>query len=210
MDLLTYPLSPGNRWLSSDAKSLLDQELEARNEKGKTLLLKAMGGDDIKAFIAKRKDTIRKDLNEMYRQLGQSGAVPDDKLKTILDEVEKRLRQALDGRITPRAVYNRIQAPTLTAKAPPENWNQPLSLLVRSAESVREPPADSRFYDLSFSKADFQKACDVFGDVMVATQDAKRAKKELRKVGEINEADEKSAKEKCQEVWRIIKGRQAE
>jgi hypothetical protein len=146
----------------------------------------------------------------MSRHLGQGGAVPNDKLNTILDEVEKRVRQALDERITPRAVFNRIQAPNLTAKAAPENWNQPLSLLVRSAESFREPPADSRFYELSFSKAEFQKACDVFGDDMVASQDAKRAKKELRKIDEINNAVDKSSKEKCQEVWRIIKGGRAE
>ena len=210
MDMLTYPLSPGNRWLSNDAKGLLDQELEARNKKGKELLLKALGGSDIKEFIAKRKDSIREDLNNMSRHLGQGDAVPNDKLNTILDEVEKRVRQALDERVTPRAVYNRIQAPNLTAKAEPENWNQPLSLLVRSAKSVRQPPADSSFYDLSFSKADFQKASDVFGDVMVASQDSKRAKKEFRKIDEINDADENSAKEKCQEVWLIIKGGQAE
>jgi len=157
--------------------------------------------------------TTVEDLNEMYHQLGQGTAVPDDKLNTILDEVRQRLKQALDTRITPRAVYNRIGAPDLTAQAPDENWNQPLSLLVRSAHILRDSLIDPffprRFTGLSFSQEDFRKACDVFGDAIVAKPETNRATDEQRNIDEIVNA-EKPSKEKCQQVWRMIRGEQPE
>jgi hypothetical protein len=279
MELLTYPLSQGNRWLPDAAKELLEKELTSRNEQGQKALRNALGGNDvapetakvvieeqlkskseevqkalwhalgdqnitpdiakgilekqlksgnegvqkilrdalsaeyINQFIAKRTDSIRKDLNEMYRQLGQGSAVPDDKLSIILAEVNQRLKQALDTGVTPRAVYNRIGAPDLTAKAPDENWNQPFSLLMRYARILRESLTDSffprRFTGLSFSEDDFRKACDAFGDVIVAKQETNRAKDEQRKINELVDA-EKPSKEKCQELWRMIRGEQPE
>lgn len=211
MELLTYPLSQGNRWLPDAAKPLLEKELDSRNEHGEKALREALGGDDIAQFIRKRTGSIRKDLNDMYRQLGQGDAVPNDKLKTVLDEVEQRLKQALDTRITPRAVYNRIGTPDLTTTAPDENWNQPLSLLMRSARILRESLTDPffprRFAGLSLSEEEFRKGCDVFGDVIASQQDGNRARTELRNLEEIIESKE-PAKERCQKVWRVIKGGQ--
>ena len=207
MELLTYPLSQGNRWLPEEGKGLLEKELKSRNEYGQKALREALGGNNIKQFIATRAEKLRKDLNDEYRQLGQGDAVPDDKLKAVLDEVERRLTQALDSRITPRAIYNRIRAPDLTASAPDENWKQPLSLLTRSArilrESLTDPYFPRRFSGLSFSETDFRKACDVFGDVIVKKQEASRAKDELCKIDEIVKG-EKPSRDKCQEIWQLV------
>lgn len=209
MELLTYPLSQGNRWLPEAARGLLEKEIESRNEQGRKALREALGGLDIKTFVANRAERIRKNLNEMYRQLGQGDAVPDDKLKAVLDEVERRLTKALDARITPRAVYNRIGAPNLTATAPDENWNQPLSLLTRSARTLRESLADHyfprKFSGLAFSDADFRRACDVFGDVIVQNQESGRAKEELNLIEGILDG-ELPSKEKCRSIWQLITG----
>jgi hypothetical protein len=209
MELLTFPLSQGNRWLPDTAKGILEKELETRNEQGRKALRAALGGNDIKQFISNRAERIRKDLNEMYRQLGQGKAVPEDKLKAVLDEVERRLTQALDARITPRAVYNSIGAPDLTARAPDENWNQPLALLTRSARMLRESLTDHyfqrRFSGLSFSDADFRKACDVFDDVLAKQPDSGRAKAELDLMDDLLESGLPS-KGKCLGIWQIITG----
>lgn len=209
MELLTFPLSQGNRWLPETAKGILEKELETRNEQGRKALREALGGNDIKQFITSRAEKIRKDLNGMYRQLGQGDAVPDDKLKTVLDEVERRLTQALEARITPRAVYNRIGAPDLTAHAPDENWNQPLALLTRSARMLRESLTDyyfqRRFSGLSFSDAEFRKACDVFDDVIAKKPDNGQAKAELDQIDDFLES-ELPSKEKCRAIWQMITG----
>jgi hypothetical protein len=209
MELLTYPLSQGNRWLPDAAKCLLEKEIEARNQEGQKVLRAALGTGDVKQFIAARTEAIRKDLNDMYQQLGQGKAVPPDKLKSVLDEIELRLTKALGARITPRAVYNRIGAPDLTINAPDDNWNQPLSMLLRSARMLRESLTDSyfprRFSGLSFTEAEFRQACNVFGDQIVVRPDTSRAKDELRIIDEITAAD-KPAKTRCKEVWCVVTG----
>lgn len=211
MELLTYQLSQGNRWIPDAAKGLLDKELQARNEQGQKVLKQALGGD-VKSFIARRKEAIRKDLNEMYQQLGQGKAVPSDKLQAILDDIQQRLTTALDARVTPRAVYNRIGPPDLTSKAAPENWNQPLSLLVQAVKLFRESQTDAyfprRLSGLAFSKDDFEKACDIFGDSILVKPDSGRAKEELKTLQEIQDADE-APRSRCDRVWAIIKDQDA-
>jgi hypothetical protein len=81
----------------------------------------------------------------MYRQLGQGDTLPDELLNMVLTEVKTRLTAALDQRITPKAAYNRVGAPDLTVTAPDENWNQPLSLLERSARVLRKSLTDVYF-----------------------------------------------------------------
>jgi len=167
----------------------------------------ALGGDSVGQFVAKRRDAIRKDLNEMYRQLGQGDVVPDDKLGSVLRDIECRLTHALEARITPRAVYNRIAAPDLTATPPDENWNQPLSLLVHSSCTLRESLTDlyflRRFSGLSFSDSDFREVCNPFGDVIVRSPDSTRAKEELARI-EVISGGTGSAKERAREVWQSI------
>ena len=213
MELLTYPLSQGNRWLPNAAKALLTKELEARNKKGAKVLGDALGGKDaesIKSLIERKKESIRHDLNKMYRELGQGDTVPEDKLNEVLDDVKTRLAVALNHRITPRAVYNRIGTPDLTSIAPDENWIQPLSLLFRSARILREfhtdPYFPRRFVGLSFSQDEFQKALDVFGDVMVSKSQIDRAREELLKLDAVMEEDIPT-KQKCEKVWLLIHGK---
>jgi hypothetical protein len=72
-------------------------------------------------------------------------------------------------------------------------------------ESLTDAYFQRRLSGLSFSVDDFRKACDVFGDVIVAKPDTMRAEGELRKIDEIIDA-EKPAKEKCSQIWHLIRG----
>lgn len=275
MELLTYPLSQGNRWLPDAAKGLLEKELAARNVQGQKALWDALGANGVapeaakvvvdaalqsggesvkKAILAalgehsvtpeiaalavqkvldfasdevrtvlrlalstelvrqlieRRKQSIRNDLNQMYRELGQGDAVPPDKLQKVLDDVKDRLTAALNQRITPRAVYNRIGTPDLTACADDVNWGQPLSLLLRAGRVLREMLTDPyfprRFSGLTFSEEDFRTAMNVFGDSIATKPEEGRASDELQKLDEIQESAQPT-KQKCQEVWTIIRG----
>ena len=209
MDLLTYLLSMGSHWLPEGAKVLFEKELEARNAKGLADLKAALGGDDVPQFVHKRKKKIQKDLDAMYNQLGQGKAVPADKLAAVFAEVQARLTNALSARITPRAVYNKIAPPDLTAKAPDESWTQPLSLLLRSARLMRESLTDSyfprRLSGLSFKAPEFQAAMNIFGDAILKDPDPRRAKEELAALNKIEAGDQKP-KEKCVAVWNLIVG----
>jgi hypothetical protein len=211
MDLLTYLLSMGSHWLPEGAKVLFEKELEARNAKGLANLKAALGGDDVPQFVQKRKKKIQEDLDAMYNQLGQGKAVPADKLAAVFSEVQERLTNALSARITPRAVYNKIAPPDLTAKAPDESWTQPLSLLLRSARLMREALTDPyfprRLSGLSFKEPEFQAALNIFGDVILKDPDPRRAKAELDELDKI-ETGEGKPKEKCAAVWAIVNNRE--
>lgn len=212
LDLLAFPLSTGNRWLPEDAQLMIETEIEARNTAGIAALVKALGGKeakDIAGFIASKRDSIRKDLNEMYRLLGKGTEVPPDKVADVLKEVEDRLAQALNTRVTPRLVFNRIAAPDLTGIAPDTNWSQPLNLLLRVAIALRKSLVDPyfprSFSGLNFGEADFRKACDPFGDEIAASKDSARAREDLRVLAKISESSAPS-KSKCMMVWHVIQG----
>lgn len=210
VDLLSYLLSMGNRWIPEAAKDLFEKELSARNEKGLAILKAALDGNDISQFIKKRIDSIRKDLNAMYRQLGQGKSVPNDKVESVLDDIHVRLNGALNGRITPRAIYNRIAPPDLTTNASTESWGQPFSLLLRSARLMREALTDNffqrRFKGLSFTEEDFLSVMDIFNDVIIKTRDLQCARTELVELRKIGNGP-KDPKEKCVAVWHIITGK---
>jgi hypothetical protein len=210
VDLLSYPLSKGNRWLPEAAKALLDKELEARNNAGQRHLKYSLGGKCVEEFVQNREQEIKDNLNAMYRQLGQSGNVPDDRLTDVLNEVRDRLTTAIEGRIAPRAVYNKLAPPDLTTSAPDENWTQPLSLLLHAARLLRESLTDfyfpRRFTGLSFTEQEFQVAMNVFNDAILKDKDLRRAEHELAELEQIEDSDAKS-KEKCTAVWHILSGR---
>ena len=191
-----------------DAKRIVGELRTSGDDEIRRTFTEQLGATLVTALIHRRTDSIRNDLNKMYRELGQGDAVPADKRDRVLDDIRQRLTLALATRIAPRALYNRISAPDLTETAPAENWNQPLSLLARSARMLRESMTDPyflrRFSGVSFEHADFLNAFDVFGDAIVASKDMGRARRELEQIDDIIDAD-LSAKEKCRELWHLIK-----
>ena len=191
-----------------DAKRIVGELRTSGDDEIRRTFTERLGATLVTALIHRRTDSIRNDLNKMYRELGQGDAVPADKRDRVLDDIRQRLTQALATRIAPRALYNRISAPDLTETAPAENWNQPLSLLARSARMLRESMTDPyfirRFSGVSFEHADFLSAFDIFGDAIVASKDMGRARRELEQIDDIVDGD-LSAREKCRELWHLIK-----
>lgn len=212
VNLLTLPLSKGNRWLPNAGKYLIEKEIEARNKNGRQELIKALGGEkseDIAAFIAKKKESLRKSINEMYKELKQGDSVPEDRFETVLIEIEQRLKGALDARVTPRLVFNRIAPPPLTGECPDANWSQPLSLLAHAAETLRELVVDPyfvrQFSDLGFGEKEFREVFNPFNDQVVTTRDSERCRDELRVIETLLDS-ELSLKAKCQAIWQLTQG----
>jgi hypothetical protein len=161
----------------------------------------------VQDFVQNREQEIKNNLNAMYRQLGQGENVPADRLADVLNEVRDRLTTAIEGCITPRAVYNKISPPDLTASAPDESWTQPLSLLLRAARLLRESLTDRYFLlrltGLSFTEQEFRVAMNIFDDTILKDPNWHRTENELVELEQIQGSNAKS-KEKCADVWRII------
>lgn len=229
MELLSYPLSKGNRLIPDQAKALLEKELEKRNQNAEASLKKQLSGrnqqagilldntlenpmndrvdDRVKAFIESRKKEFRNNLDKKYQELGQGQCVPEDKLRTILGEVEDRITRALSSRITPKVNYNRLAPPDLTIKAPDDNWGQAFSLLLRAATQFRKSRTDPyfsrKFSSLSFDQKDYERAMDIFGDTILRSHDADAAKTELEELDKIKESNA-PLKEKCRQIYGLI------
>jgi hypothetical protein len=145
----------------------------------------------------------------MYRELGMGDTVPEDKLNTVLAEIEQRLRNALGTRVTPRATYNRIAAPDLTGNVPDENWSQPFSLMLRAARLMRNAITDY-YFPRSFTKAaftqdEFLKAMNILCDGIAESGDRDKASAQLKAIDEIEQSTS-SFKEKCQALWLLVSG----
>lgn len=204
--LLGFALSPGNRWVSAAAQGLLNSAVEARDRVGREALKAALGGT-VPEFIKKHTGRLRKDLDDMYKALGRGTVVPDRKAEEILGDVRSRLDAALAGRVTPRPLYNRIQAPSLSPGAPDENWNQPLSLLLQAArlprEAVSDPFFPRRLAGTGVDEEAALAACNVFDDQFRIASSRRRATEELAAVKAIETSD-LSARQKCHQVWGLM------
>jgi hypothetical protein len=204
--LLGLALSPGHRWVSDAAQGLLNSAVEERDRVGREALKTALGGT-VPEFIKKHAGRLRKDLDDMYKALGRGIAVPDRKADEILGVVRSRLEAALAGRVTPRPVYNRIQAPSLSPAAPDENWNQPLSLLLQAARLPRESEADPyfprRLAGTGIDEDALLAACNVFDDQFLDAASRRRATEDLAALKEI-ELSPLTAREKCHHVWDLM------
>ncbi len=209
IDLLSYSLSKGNRWLPLAAKPLLDREIDARNKRGLEELKNALGGQDPEQYVASKEESIRNDLNAMFKQLGQGSSVPDDRVRKVMDEVSTRLKVALDGRITPRTTLNEITPPKLSKSAPKENWNQPLGILLGSARLLRKSISDPYFFrkfsDLEIESSEMEMAMNIFEDYILKDRDMHQASRELELLNKID-ALNSDAESKCNRIMEIIHG----
>ena len=202
-------IRPENSSKQLDSENEIVQAIIDSDETEDSALKAALVQEHVRRIIGLKRTSMTKDLNQMYRELGQGDHVPADKLAAVLEDVRSRLTNALTQRITPRPVYNRIGAPDLTSKAPDENWNQPLCLLARSARVLRESVTDQyfqrNFKGLAFTAIEYAATMDVFGDVIVKKPTKRRAQNQLWDLEEILKT-QSSAKQKCQAVWNLIKG----
>ena len=210
IDLLTFPLSTGNRWLPASAKPLLQRELEARDQRGRSALREALGGKTPEQFVQSRQKSIRQDLNAMYRDLGKGNEVPEDRCRIVMAEITKRLGAALSGHITPQAAFNAIAPPDLSSGAHKDNWNQPLHLLLHAARFNRKALCEAyfprRLSGLAFTIQELMAAMDVFADAVLKEPNLDRARAELDELEEIESADADPAIQ-CEQVWNIMCGK---
>ena len=209
IDALSFPLGSKSHWMPEAAKTALDKEVKARNEKGKRLLEEALGAN-VGKYIADRADQMRNDLNAMYSELGRGRTVPSSIFDSILSDARERLEAALKVDITPSPAYNRITAPRLAGTDDDASWDQPLSLLSAAASRFRklltDPYEARKFSKMAFSEEEFNKASRIFNDTILTTPDYVRARRELEEIADLLASDI-TAHKKCQALRGIVQRR---
>lgn len=95
MELLTYPLSQGNRWLPEAAKGLLEKELESRNEEGKKALRDALGGDNITAegaesLLMKQFESPNEEVKRAIQDALGGDTIKPEVAKSLVEKIPPR------------------------------------------------------------------------------------------------------------------------
>lgn len=206
--LLSYSLGTGTYWMPEAARPLFERELERRNRAALSVLNTALGGD-ITTFLRERSDQIRRDLDEMYHQLGRGSRVPEPQMNEILQDVKGRLSAALEGRVAPRISINPLGAPLDRGTESSTAWAQPLRLLLAAARLIRRSDTDPSFRrplaKANIEEQEFLEAMDVLSDVARKRRSRSRAREELALLDAIEEADVAEV-EKCRFVLAITDG----
>ena len=88
-------METGIYWLPDKALSILEDEINMRNEEAKNELRNLVEGsaDD---FVGRKIEKIKTDLENAYRRLGGTGDVPKRAVTEVADSLQLRIRRALD------------------------------------------------------------------------------------------------------------------
>jgi hypothetical protein len=200
--LLSFRLGEKINWASAAAILLLNAEVAAKNQQG-ILLLSAVVGPDLDAFLESKKTTI-------HESLARTGAVLNEReIQDIVADLRARFQRVLGGQLTAQPVFSTLSIGDLHGGAD-EHWAMPYALLRQSALLFRTAASDPGFNrELTFNTFDrekFLQAMNVIEDPMERCLDRERAIAELKEIKEIEETSA-TYRRKCARLLALIRGR---
>jgi len=204
----TFSLSDNMRWMPAAAQELFDAELQRVNKEGQDLISDLLKGD-VDSFIKAKRDSLVRDINEMYAQLGRTGQVTADVISKVEEDLRQRLGKAQSANFMPKLSYSRLSfARTDNANASP--WGQAYSLLSDIATFPRKALSDAFFLrGLKSQRKDLIAAMNVANDALcgkLGTFDAEEhCQAELDLLGRLEKAPVE-ARVRCEIVCMILDG----
>src|SRR6185295_7006445 len=93
LELFSFSLADGQRWMPSAAEELFRREHARINIEAKGILSTLISGDLVK-FMAGRRKTVSEDANRIYRDLFPDRNLSEDALNEIMDALKKRFEEA--------------------------------------------------------------------------------------------------------------------
>ena len=207
----TFGLADNMRWMPHSARELFESELERVNAEGQKLISNLLKGD-AKAYIEERKTSLIADLNAMYQELTGQNPVPGDVIARVVESLNDRLTKALSANFMPKLTYSDVSF-NVTSNTWFSPWGQAYSLLSDLALFPRKALTDPFFFrGLRVSEDDLIDAMDVADDILVSDRMKlrmkDRCKADIEVLGQIKKA-EIDAREKCDLIWRLLRGEKA-
>lgn len=215
----SYALADGQRWMPHSARELFKRALDAANAEaveGVNMIIKG----DMDGFLKKRQEVVVRDLEVLYQEYHPGKSLPRDVIDNVLEELRKRIEGLCRERFLPQVTYARVSFEPASGEGWQSAWGQALRLLHSIAEYPRKAITDRFFFrgfpaTISIGLDELLQAMDVCNDVVVrevlssryVTRDLEvRALNELKRLNAIMGSDKLDAREKCQEILRIIRG----
>ena len=217
LEKLGLPLGKGAYWLPNQATEILEREWKASNEEGQRKLGQLVNGE-VDAYVKCKLDSIKRDLNRVYRHLDGKGAVPEGCLTKVVSDMKQRITRALEGRICALVTLSGIEFRPSGQPDWQAPWEEAENLVLALARFPREAIAAKcgpgwYLSQLQTDAEEVLKAMDVENDEILKGWDRPgtkwRAQSELRVLDEISEA-EISSRDRCEASLMLIDGRTTE
>ena len=143
----SYPLADGVRWMPAKAVPLFNSEIERANSEGMDLLqTEVLDGNlfvDVKGFLEQRRSQIKKNAEDIFRQVTGRASSSESRIDDILKKMEERLEKTLSGNLLPKFAFSRIELDLTNNGEWSSPWGQALSLTWHSAEFCRKIYSDT-------------------------------------------------------------------
>lgn len=208
LELFSFSLADGQRWMPKAAEELFRQERKRINKEAKGVLSELIAGD-LDNFIAGRRNAISEDANRMYRDLFPDQSLSEVALNEITAALKKRFEEAQNKSFLPQLSFNRVSLPQTQSSAWKSQFGSALRLLLSIARYPRKACCNGAFFarGLTARPPDILKAMNLLDDPFIEVFDhfgaKERAESELEKIEEI-EASNLTAEEKCQQLFELL------
>ena len=214
LDLFSFSLADGQRWMPKTAEELFQQENSRINTEAKGILDKLIAGN-IDNFLDGRRKTVSVDANKMYRDLmpDRTSSGDDSLSKDAIDEIMADLKRRFEGAqhrsFLPELSFTRISLPQPQNDTWKSQLGSSLHLLLSIVRYPRKACRNGRYFSqgMAAKPRDILKAMNVLNDPFVEAFDRfeaqERAEKELEEVDSIEAADH-TAEEKCQKLFELL------
>lgn len=209
----SFPLGDGVRWMPHRARPLFEAELDRLNKAGSDALRRGLG-DNIAAFVKKRRDRVAKPAQAFYEEHRPGQRVRDETVDEIMGDCQKRLEAALKGRLLPKITYTPVQFVVGRASEWASPWGQAASMLQAVAEFPRKVGTDPFFLrGFDVDEDELLKAMDVCDDAVLKISNRrdrkKQATEDLLVLAQLARS-KRDARGRCELILRLIGGAQAD
>jgi hypothetical protein len=210
LSCFSFPLADGVRWMPHRAWPLFETELDHMDRAGSAALRETIGGD-VKTFLAKRRERIAEAAKGLVQET-QLGTVTASAVDQILAEAERRLNQALGGRLLPSVSFSPVEFRAARESKWTSLWGQAATLMLAIAEYPRKALTEPRFLAGvdHVDEDELLEAMDVCADVIRQTsvRARRRAKNDLQMLARL-ERSKLDGRQRCELILALIAGADA-
>lgn len=208
LDLFSFSLADGQRWMPSTAENLFRQENNRINTEAKDILSKLVAGD-LDKFMDSRRRSVQEDANRMYRDLFPGQNLSEEAIDEIMVALKKRFEEAQQRSILPQLSFTRVSLPQPQDSAWKSQLGSALHLLLSVVRYPRKASRNGMYFarGMTAKPLDILKAMNVLSDSFLEKFDGydarDRAEPELEIIEAI-EASEMTAEEKCEKLLELV------
>ncbi len=208
LDLFSFSLADGQRWMPSSAEELFRQETNRINTEAKGVLSKLVSGD-LDKFLAARRKSVSEDANRMYRDLFPDRNLSEDAIDEIMLALKHRFEQAEARSFLPQLSFTRVSLPQPQDAAWKSQLGAALNLLLSIVRYPRKACRNGPYFARGMTAkpqqilATMNVLNDPFIDCLEKYEAKDMAEADLERTDEI-QASDATADEKCEQLLELL------